>query len=778
MASRSTLWTLVQSTAVAILGAGAFVDSDLCLRYGTLGLLTGMVVPLLIPWQLLASVMRRASLASYAYCAQEARRNTFELHLSALRRLWRLEEEQSEHPYSQATSIRELIPTSDFRNTLFWLQLEQLMPLVIRDFVRSWYELNVGDDEAVPELAQDMLLDLTHNLMERAAALDRSAVTMELVEVAETHFRRVLRCQAVAANEAELAALFQEPTFDPVTVQACHHAANPDVNVRRGYFAALADHLLLMSAPQDLMVSPLARKVLTNTIATCLFNPTLVTLSDPDYIRQCLVLIIEPMVTGDALATKANDSHTGHDERDNAGQNDRHASMSSSSTSDTFYSDDNYDNFSTHDDNGDQNDHDQPAVNGRPTSAAAFPAEDAVRPKPNTRHMDAESIFSLNIAAGERPIYQFSLHLSRYHKLKNHAEYEIEVWQVVDEDSADSTPSVDPWHVLRRYRDFARLHEQLRRAYPQASRGLILPSRALKQAFVSRLDDDLLEDRSRQLDAYLQDIIAAGLGASPELRDFLTSTTGHFSEESRARQPWQVQRAAAAGLGTLTKALRKITAKPMSMVMRSLRGAQTGQEEAEDATNVIFVPRQLSPLDAGLPFETFLKHHTSVANEEPMLSLASAVESSTSLKVSHPLVGVFLQAFGTDLNSSSFWKSTLIVAGGAIDGFVDDCLDALLTDYSLATYLELLRDAFWVDGVFQEEPVVRSQAEQVATRDELAKLLDLLLPSVLPLIMGKRTYHEGVTRTIAAVDSEMLNTHLILNLLDTTVARLTTAPHY
>jgi hypothetical protein len=45
----------------------------------------------------------------------------------------------------------------------------QLLPLITRDFVHSWYDTYIGYDAIVPELAQEALLDIAHNVRTKTA---------------------------------------------------------------------------------------------------------------------------------------------------------------------------------------------------------------------------------------------------------------------------------------------------------------------------------------------------------------------------------------------------------------------------------------------------------------------------------------------------------------------------------------------------------------------------------------------------------------------------------
>jgi hypothetical protein len=110
-------------------------------------------------------------------------------------------------------------------------------------------------------------------------------------------------------------------------------------------------------------------------------NPTLVSLADPDYIRQCLVLILHPLVTDVSAA-------------DNGRR--RESVQQHNDISDTSTNGDNLDNLDDMD--------------------RSLP-----RPRAHTRNrsLDAQSVLSFYSFGGENPpTYRFSVSVTCYHKLK------------------------------------------------------------------------------------------------------------------------------------------------------------------------------------------------------------------------------------------------------------------------------------------------------------------------------------------------------------------------
>eukprot|EP00045_Choanoeca_perplexa_P012972 m.144473 g.144473 ORF g.144473 m.144473 type:complete len:761 (+) comp16198_c0_seq2:153-2435(+) len=747
------------AAAVLLVSLGLYNDTQRTILVSLSAGFVGLLAPFLIPWKLFDSLLHRFSFSIYYRFTHSMREASLSQQRAAGAQLWREDEADSVDPYENAKSVHDLIPQPPFRDTLFWLQLEKLLPLIIRDFVHSWYNQYIGYDPAVPELAQEALLDIAQNLVERAAVLDRAALATELIDITQEHFHRVLHSQRHTATDDEAVARFEDLTLHPATAACVHPCADSDIRNRRSYFTSLAEELLLTAAPQDLLLSGLARHVLATSLATCLLNPTVISLSDPDYIRQCLVLIIQPLVAEPTLSA------------DHIADNDAEHNFLPDPEADRGHdSDDGYDNT----ENVDNIDNIDDADNIDSTDNVDSLLLPRSRAQIRLHSIDVQSVYSMD--GNESSPYRFTVSVTGYRKLQRYAEYEIEVWHVLTPEEHES-PHIEPWAVQRRYRDFARLHSELRRHYPRQTRHLTLPARALRQTFVPKLDDDLLDSRCQLLDAYLQEVIGAGLGATAELKDFLSSTTGQFSEESRAHQPWQMQRAAKAGLGSLSKAFRTLAWTPLAMAMRPFRPTQ--DDPPPTATSEMeFVRRRLTALQGSLPFDGFLTTFESTTTPEPIVSLTKFKERPTSLRVAPKLIGLFLEVFKP---ATSRWTSSTLTSilsrccSGMVDGFMDDTLDALTTDYSIATYIVMLKETFWPLGVFQEEPTMRSPEQVQATMDELKRDLDLLLPSLISLLLGKRGYQDGLNALIATVSIEKLNRHLVLRLIDTVVARLCVA---
>lgn len=337
--------------------------------------------------------------------------------------------------------------------------------------------------------------------------------------------------------------------------------------------------------------------------------------------------------------------------------------------------------------------------------------------------------------------------------------YVIEVTRQANEHMSTAS-----WAVARRYSEFHDLHHRLRRKHP-AVRELDFPRRRL----VMKLQRDFLHRRRVSLETYLQALLRLpAVCRSRDLRAFL-SQQAIISKQDTDRDIERrdiVSRIYNSVSDGMDEFLGNVPVlDQLSLAGQNLISAATSQFTALPNTGTA-VPNGASVENDPI--------HTAEARAE-----LEAFDTHRELEpFVKPICDIFLETF--ELNRGNNWlrgRAVVVVLhqllGGTVERKVREAAKSLTAEERVLRYIDLVKESFWPGGgPMRREPVVRTDAQKLHSRNEASVLLATLIPDMAGNVVGRANAQAASRRIFAAVNNRRLMAHLVFTVLDEIVGVL------
>eukprot|EP00054_Salpingoeca_dolichothecata_P024003 m.162126 g.162126 ORF g.162126 m.162126 type:complete len:776 (-) comp24872_c0_seq3:207-2534(-) len=352
-------------------------------------------------------------------------------------------------------------------------------------------------------------------------------------------------------------------------------------------------------------------------------------------------------------------------------------------------------------------------------------------------------------------------------------------------------PDAYSWMVVRRFREFQRLHKMLRQRYPARMKGIPLVPRSgfTLRLGANNLNPSFVQERQVALDQYLQTLITtARLGGAHELAEFLDSESTlfpHVREKSRSA----VMRVASMGIGAVSKIANKFGDLAVRPFIRRRR--------PEQLSKVLYVRRTRcaqSETIAG-PFFQFLQSSSNERRKEsctrpqlveaiPRLSLGIKRHQHEHPPANNrPPISEMLIRLGCEVSGLTPLLTAFPLlhnaANAVLDGFLTSLvckeLDNVFSADRWGVYVGLLKNLLWVDGVFTIKSKECTAKEKAEIRESCLARLKIVL-AFAPYIFGRERTDESLRNGLNVFEYPRMNRHLVFHLLDLLMSLLLRPP--
>lgn len=330
--------------------------------------------------------------------------------------------------------------------------------------------------------------------------------------------------------------------------------------------------------------------------------------------------------------------------------------------------------------------------------------------------------------------------------------------------AGDQMPAAS-WAVARRYSEFYDLHVRLRARYPSI-RTLEFPRRRM----VMKLQKEFLHRRRIALEAYLRELLLLPeVCRSRDFRSFLSQQAilPTADPTSPSTDPKDiVSRIYNSVTDGMDEFLGNIAVlDQLSAAGQSLISAATAQLNSS--------PADISPVPPISPATMLSTDATQVAEAEAELNAFEDLKLEPFVK---PICDIFLETF--DLNKGNNWlrgRAVVVVLhqllGGTIERKVRELFRSFTSEDSILSYLDLVRDTMWPDGV-RRELKPRTQQEKAKSRREAQIVLATLLPELIGSVVGRANAVEAARKISSVVNNGVLVGELAYRILDELVGVL------
>ena len=622
--------------------------------------------------------------------------------------------------------------------------ISRLLDLFMRDFVLSWYVPYVGDDLELLRATQLSLELAIQELEARGKKIDYNQMLAEMLEALQLHFAHfnTARLQSGGYGVSGFGA------SDDALVQH-YEAIDGGRHVHPAMHNAGQEHIYLLQVIETVMAALLSRgdhasviltHVLTRITVKAAAEPTLDMYCDPDFLCEVIIMVLDTPGEADAGAGAAPEGG---------------AATPADSGADT-----------------------ETSAAGRAAqgSGAAAP-DDPALPQ---AHVPAQPRVAFNGANAFDVLPEYSVSVSTFQILAkfNHAEYYLHIRRE-NTPSSGSDNAPQSWSLYRRFREFLRLHRLLQNKYPEKMRRAKLPSNDSTAFSTNELDPANLEARRVQLDMYLQSLLGdTGLGQSYELCEFLSNHSTLFPNERQADLGGVVQ-IASKGLDKVTGLAKTVGKFGVSMLTRPFAGFK---KPVRAPSTFKFVKRHRGKFSSTNPFHRYLLETATPTVVFPAPRLGSAdqmKDANSKAKRDYGLAEIVL-ALGFDvfsLRETFVWRSAcrpvlINVIAGAVDLYLRNELNEMLTYTAWEWNVNALAQIFWPDGVWQWAEVRKSPEQKARTKGEALEKIRRLFPPALRGLMGTERFEQGLCCALACIHFPRLNRNLILCVFEIVLSHL------
>ncbi|KAK9475761.1 PXA domain-containing protein [Lipomyces japonicus] len=150
---------------------------------------------------------------------------------------------------------------------------------------------------------------------------------------------------------------------------------------------------------------------------------------------------------------------------------------------------------------------------------------------------------------------------------------------------------------------------------------------------------------------------------------------------------------------------------------------------------------------------------------------------SSSVPFIKPICDLFLELF--DLNKGNNWlrgRASVVVLqqllGGTIERKIREQIDNLAEEEMVIKLLHLVRERVWPDGSRNTKKPVRTAKDQIKTKDEAAFLINTLIQDSAAKVVGSTNARHASRRLFAMLQNKILNLHVTSLIIEEVVYEL------
>ncbi|KAH8731103.1 intermediate filament protein-like protein [Phaeosphaeriaceae sp. PMI808] len=341
---------------------------------------------------------------------------------------------------------------------------------------------------------------------------------------------------------------------------------------------------------------------------------------------------------------------------------------------------------------------------------------------------------------------------------KEYAMYVIEVRRR----AGDQMPAAT-WVISRRYSEFHDLNKRLRAKFPHV-RNLEFPRRQM----MLKLQKDFLHKRRIGLEKYLRELLLIpAVCRSRELRAFLSQATINPADALKNQDlnsndfVSRIYNSVADGMEEFLGNIPVLD--QLSVAGQNLISAATTQLASTNGTTTAPGLQSGSLTSSGI---LGVEPNTDAEAEAELL----AFEKQELPPFVKPISDLFLETF--ELNRENNWlrgRAVIVVLhqllGGTIERKVRESFDNLLSENSITSYIDTLKDSIWPNGRLKPG-VERTPQDRAKSRKEAATVLNTLVPELASSVVGRQNAQIAARKLEGTLNNARLNTHLTFTLLD------------
>lgn len=320
---------------------------------------------------------------------------------------------------------------------------------------------------------------------------------------------------------------------------------------------------------------------------------------------------------------------------------------------------------------------------------------------------------------------------------------------VVEVQKASEEKSGAGWIIGRRFSQFHRLNEVLRKKYPAVDQ-LPFPKKKLVLKFQQKA---LIDERRLQLENYLTKLLAIEeVCSDKEFRRFLSTQDYKVSSSSGFSTPTPSTRSRFED--TASKIYNNISGSVLTSRAASSDNLTTLKDSEDRITDYSQTVEKVGDMQKEL--ETF---------DAP----TGRAESQKSFI--KPVTDLVIALFS--LNKPNSWlrgRAIIVVLqqifGSTIEKHIKDLINGLTSEERILDTINMLRDIIWPQGKFMESGVPRTNKEKSKSKQEAKILLETLMIDTCSKIVGQPSAKSASNKVFSMLQNEILNRNLTYEILD------------
>lgn len=320
----------------------------------------------------------------------------------------------------------------------------------------------------------------------------------------------------------------------------------------------------------------------------------------------------------------------------------------------------------------------------------------------------------------------------------DHHLYALYIIEVQKFSSENPSEIVAGWVVARRFSQFYKLHEYLKRKCPTVA-DLKFPKKTMPYSQFQKMQQ--IEVRKPLLENYLRDLLSiAEVCLNPVFRSFLSSE--HFDVDRKDKNRSKD--------GIFNRFYQEFAPKAASIA--SSRPTNSSQNE-EMLQNIKEMERELRQFD---------DLGKNVTGKQPFIK---------------PIFDLILVLF--NLGSKNWFRGRALlvilqqVLGSTIEKTTTSAINGIFEqEQRIASILDSLTSMLFPNGNFREAPKPRTRSEQLTTRQEAYSIFTIFMDETCSRIFGARHTSLASINILEMMQNDYLNKSLLFKTLDLILAEI------
>lgn len=316
---------------------------------------------------------------------------------------------------------------------------------------------------------------------------------------------------------------------------------------------------------------------------------------------------------------------------------------------------------------------------------------------------------------------------------EEHHSYALYIIEVQKFSSENPSEIVAGWVVARRFSQFYKLHEYLKRKSPLVA-DLKFPKKSMPYSQFQKMQQ--IEVRKPILENYLRDLLSIPeVCSNPVFRSFLSSE--HFDVDRKDKSTSKD--------GIFNRFYQEFA--PKAALMNSSRSTNTNGQKEEMLENIKEMERELRQFD---------DLGKNAAGTQPFIK---------------PIFDLILVLFNLGSKNWLRGRALLVilqqVLGSTIEKTATSAINSIFEhEEKLVSILDSLTSMLFPNGKFREAPKPRTRSEQLATRQEAFSIFTIFMDETCSRIFGARHTNLASANLLEMMQNDYLNKSLFFKLLD------------